>query len=93
MKLLSVSYLRVGAMLMVIYFHCLCHFATYWNAPEGLLVPEHDALGYLLNAIDMPMFIYISGYLYAYLYFRKNKYHDNAAFLRGKARRLMLLRA
>lgn len=90
MKLLPISYLRVSAMLMVVYFHCLCHFATNWSAPEDLLVPSHDAFAYLLNAIDMPMFIYISGYLYAYLYFGKGKYHDNVAFLRGKARRLLL---
>ena len=63
MKLLPISYLRVSAMLMGVYFHCLCHFATNWSAPEDLLVPSHDAFAYLLIAIDMPMFIYISGYL------------------------------
>lgn len=89
-RLTYISFLRVVAMTMVVLFHCLAYYSdSIWQYPDP------DVAGYgifarFLNVIDMPMFVFISGFLYAYLREAKGKYKDNMAFLTNKARRLMV---
>ena len=89
-RLTYISFLRVVAMTMVVLFHCLAYYSdSIWQYADP------DVSGYgifarFLNVIDMPMFVFISGFLYAYLREAKGKYKDNMAFLRNKARRLMV---
>lgn len=76
-------------MLMVVFFHSLCFYTHNWSYNE-IYAPVWQFIGSMLNYIDMPAFVFISGYLYAYLKLERGKYSDNTVFLKGKAKRLML---
>lgn len=81
--------MRVVATLMVVFFHCLCIYTPFW----GLIpfrVKDYYILADFLNSIDMPAFVFISGYLYAYLKLEKGKYVENKAFVVNKVKRLLI---
>lgn len=85
----SISHMRVCAMLLVVYYHCICFYTPVWDLPGALQVPIYESMAFSLNAIHMPAFVYISGFLYAYLYLYKGKYHDGVLFYVDKTKRLM----
>lgn len=89
-RLSYISFLRVVAMSMVVLFHCLAYYSdSIWQYPD----PDVEGYGifaHFLNVIDMPMFVFISGFLYSYLREAKGKYKDNMAFVKNKVRRLMV---
>ena len=89
-RLFYISFLRVVAMSMVVLFHCLAYYSdSIWQYPD----PDVEGYGifaHFLNVIDMPMFVFISGFLYSYLREAKGKYKDNMAFVKNKVRRLMV---
>jgi len=92
MNFAHISYLRVSAMLMVVLFHCLCYYTpTFgnfgWNAPQ---IPAYIYLSQIMDALDMPIFVYVSGYLFSSFYFRYDKYKDTRCFLKGKVKRLLI---
>ena len=89
-RLTYISFLRVVAMTMVVLFHCLAYYSdSIWPYPDPD-VAGYGIFAHFLNVIDMPMFVFISGFLYAYLREAKGKYKDNMAFLTNKAQRLMV---
>lgn len=75
-------------MLMVVFYHSLCFYTHAWGA-QYLFVPFWQFVASFLNYIDMPAFVFMSGYLYAFMKFEKGKYADNCAFLKDKAKRLI----
>lgn len=85
----EIVYIRITAMMMVVFFHCVCFYTHQWSYGE-LFVPEWQFTASFLNYIDMPVFVFISGYLYAYMKIEKEKYADNRLFLKEKAKRLIL---
>lgn len=85
----EIIYFRVVAMMMVVFFHCLGFYTHGWPFEE-LYVPAWQFVGSLLNYIDMPAFVFISGFLYAYLKLERGKYNDDKVFLKGKTKRLLL---
>lgn len=85
----EIVYMRVTAMMMVLFYHCACFYTHQWQFGE-LYVFEWQFVASFLNYIDMPAFVFISGYLYAYMKFERGKYADNRLFLKEKAKRLML---
>lgn len=66
MRLTYISYLRVMAMLMVVLYHCLCYYGV-WGYDDAVTVNAYSCLASFLNYIDMPLFVFISGYLYAHI--------------------------
>lgn len=85
----AISAMRVLAMLMIISFHSLCFYTHRWWNLGGIFVPIWDKTAILLNAIDLPMFVFMSGFLFGHLYI-KGKYQEWQPFLQNKARRLLL---
>ena len=85
----TISAMRVLAMLMIISFHSLCFYTHRWWSLGGIFVPVWDKTAILLNAIDLPMFVFISGFLLGHLYI-KGKYRKWQPFLQGKAHRLLV---
>ena len=85
----EILYMRVIAMLMVIFYHSVCFYTRIWGA-EYLYVPAWQFVASFLNYIDMPAFVFISGYLYAFMKFEKGKYGNERTFLKEKAKRLMI---
>ena len=85
----AISAMRVLAMLMIISFHSLCFYTHRWWRLAGIFIPVWDKTAILLNAIDLPMFVFISGFLLGHLYI-KGKYRKWQPFLQGKAHRLLV---
>lgn len=85
----AISTMRVLAMLMIVSFHSLCFYTHWWWSSGGIFVPIWEKTAILLNAIDLPMFVFISGFLFGHLYI-KGKYHKWQPFLQGKVRRLLV---
>ena len=64
----DISILRVSAMLMVVFYHCLCPYSI-WDGSDfyiGFHVPIWDVVDGMLAQIHLPIFFLISGYLYGY---------------------------
>lgn len=89
-KIESLAVMRVMAMFMIISFHSLCFYTHRWWSLGGVYIPIWDEIATFLNAIDLPMFIFISGYLWSYLYINKGKYKNKKVFILSKTRRLIV---
>lgn len=64
----DISILRVSAMLMVVFYHCLCPYSI-WDGSDfyiGFHVLIWDVEAGMLAYIHLPIFFLISGYLYGY---------------------------
>ena len=85
----TISVMRVLAMIMIVSFHSLCFYTHRWWRLGGTYIPIWDKTATLLDTIDLPMFVFISGFLFGHLYI-KGKYHERWAFIQGKARRLLV---
>ena len=88
-KIRTISVMRVLAMLMILSFHSLCFYTHRWWIFGGVYVPVWDKTATLLNAVDLPMFVFIAGFLFGHLYI-KGKYREWWPFIQGKACRLLI---
>lgn len=87
----DISILRVSAMLMVVFYHCLCPYSI-WDGTDfyiGFHVPIWDVVDGMLAQIHLPIFFLISGYLYGY---KRNLggYSDNVKFVKDKTLRVLV---
>ena len=91
--MIEVSIIRVVAMAMVVAYHCLYPLAfgssAYWPYDLQSLDPVSNICRFL-NSIDMPAFVFISGYLYASIKIQKNGYSRKRTFVVKKAKRLLI---
>lgn len=85
-KIISISYMRVTAMLMVVALHSLCYYGN-WGFRECVIQSYLD-FSSLLNDIAMPIFMCISGYLFV----RSIERHEQKKriFLMVKFKRLII---
>ena len=88
MRLTYISYLRVMSMLMVVLYHCLCYYGV-WGYDDAVTVSAYTCFARFLNYIDMPMFIFISGFLYAHV-LKWGGYNNLWDFIRNKCKRLLV---
>lgn len=87
----DISLLRVSAMLMVVFYHCLCPYSI-WDGSDyfiGFHVQTWDVVAGMLSQVHLPIFFLISGYLFAY---KRNMggYDDNIKFVKDKAARVLI---
>lgn len=87
-KNIAVVYIRVVAMLMVVYYHCLCFYTLRWGY-NMCNIEFYEQAVELLNRIDIPAFVFISGYVFSLNYFR-GKYDSTLGFLYKKGLRLLI---
>lgn len=91
-KILAISSLRVIAMFLIVFYHCYAYyFHPIWHSryPDGLIVDEYKGIIWL-NYLHLPIFVFISGFLYGYqsFYYGTNeKFH---IFLIKKIKRLII---
>lgn len=79
---------RVIAMTMVVFYHCTCYYASpTWPFGEGPYNSIMKVLTTLMGGIHMPVFVFISGYLYWGLK-HKGHYDSLLLFYKNKALRL-----
>lgn len=88
MRNLQVSYFRVGAMMIVIIYHCLCYYGVWADSP--ITNPIYVGLCKFMNSIDMPVFFIISGFLYADKLLNTEKYNNSTDFFKKKIKRLLI---
>lgn len=87
----DISLLRVSAMLMVVFYHCLCPYSI-WDGSDyfiGFHVQTWDVVAGMLSQVHLPIFFLISGYLFAY---KRNMGgdDDNIKFVKDKAARVLI---
>lgn len=87
MKNIALSYIRIIAMMMVVFFHCICVYCS-WN--KGI---HHSTIwiivGNWLNQIQIPLFVFVSGLLFSNIS-RKGRYDNALAFFYNKFTRLVV---
>ena len=86
----EISIMRVMAMTMIIAYHSLCFYSGRWTYMDAIDIPFWSRIAFFLNEIDLNMFVFISGYLYGYLYIFRNKYRHPSEVIRNKVIRLLL---
>lgn len=93
MKLTEVNYLRAFAIISIVIWHCLVCPLCAWSLIEPTV--QTNIVGalsrFLIPDANMPLFTFISGYLFAYLY-KKNaeKYGNFKPFFKAKFERLVI---
>lgn len=90
-RLLNVSILRVVSMFMIVLFHCMCFNADSWTVyPCALPNDLDDDVSSVVVSLALPVFFFISGFLFVFIYNHKNGYRDWKTFTLNKFNRLIL---
>lgn len=89
-RISAVSMMRVWAMTMIVAFHSLYFYTGLWWIHGGIKISVWANCARFLDSIDLSMFVFISGFLFGYLFLYKQKYRDRKAFIRGKILRLIV---
>jgi len=84
----KIVYLRAFAMLLVVLHHSLCFYTPYWHSTNSQ--KTHTVLVTIINAIDMPIFMFISGFLFGYNYSFLGKYQNKKEFIINKIKHLLV---
>lgn len=90
MRDIAIQQIRVAAMLIIVLYHCVCYYGI-WDEifPAALRFDTIEYWRALCN-VALNAFVFISGLLYAKLYFTKEKYRDSKAMFRDKVCRLLV---
>ena len=86
----EISIMRVMAMTMIVAFHSLCFYNGRWVKVNAIDISVWHKISSFLDVVDLNMFVFISGYLYGYLYIYRNKYQHPSEVIRIKAKRLLI---
>ncbi len=88
----EVDYLRIFATVSIVFWHCFYCPISIWQLIEEDSVIRFimKTYSYLMPDGNMPLFTFISGYLFYFLYKEKGKYRDFLPFLKGKVDRLLI---
>lgn len=87
----SISIMRVSAMLMIVFYHCLCYNAGVWSGFNNPVQYNPIAVAGIHNiaCVGLDAFVFISGLLY-YRISTTGKYDNNRSFLINKTKRLLI---
>lgn len=92
MRLLEINYLRAYAIISIVVWHCFVCPLDVW----GIITPTAETgimsfmARFFIPHANMPLFTFISGYLFAYLYANSSKYFRFRPFLKTKFERLVI---
>ena len=89
-NIVFVSLLRVASMFLIVLYHCLCFYAGIWWYMRTEVVPLWRFLAYPIVETGLTTFVFISGFLYGYLYCHKGKYRNSIQFWEAKIKRLII---
>ena len=87
----DISILRCSAMLMIVFYHCLCAYGV-WNDmtySADFSVPLWDVFIAIMRNIHLPLFFIIAGFLFGYKRIRGG-YEKLVKFTKDKFLRVML---
>lgn len=87
----NIIILRVFAILLVVYGHSIIYYSLNWNLYQPPSeFPMLDIIKRIIDFIQMPLFIFISGYVYSFNQIEKNRYNGFLALTKNKAHRLLV---
>ena len=85
-----ISLLRVSSMLLIVLFHSMCFYIGEWWYLGTNVVPLLKTIAFPIEQIGLTTFVFISGFLYGYMYIERGKYRDVLPFLNKKILRLLI---
>lgn len=89
-KLNEVVWLRVYAIVSLVAWHCYCAY-TSWGLATSPMDGYYSTFFRIMAPIaNMPLFTFLSGYLFCYLHVYCGKYKSFKGFLQNKFRRLLI---
>ena len=89
-KMQYVSVLRVCSMLLIVLYHSMCFYSGTWWHLRSEIVPLWKVISTPIEIVGLTTFVFISGFLYGYMYLERGKYRNVKSFLLNKFRRLMI---
>ena len=89
-KLQNVVILRSFAITAVVLYHCYCPWMYAWNWYVTPVRPFYSFIMDVMLVGRMPLFVFVSGYLFSHLYNDRKKYQDFIPFLSNKFKRLLV---
>lgn len=88
-RLNNIIYIRVIATIMVVAYHSLCLYTNRWDYMDTPHIIIYEHIAEILNRIDMPAFVFISGYLFSRQISRR-KFNSSTEIIWYKINRLLL---
>ncbi len=88
-QLYNIAYLRSIAIVIVVLYHAFCPYMFWHNFPSEYKIEYFSIFSVWLGA-RMPLFLFISGFLFSYLLNYRNKYQSFWGFLLNKTHRLFI---
>ena len=85
----NIIYIRFSATLMVVAYHSLCLYTNRWTYSDMPPIAPYEPFAEILNRIDMPAFVFISGYLFSQQLTRK-KFQSKIEMIVYKLKRLFI---
>lgn len=89
-KMQYVSVLRVCSMLLIVIYHSMCFYSGTWWYLRSEIIPLWKVISTPIEIIGLTTFVFISGFLYGYMYLERGKYRNVKSFLTNKCRRLLI---
>lgn len=87
----AISYMRVVAMLLVVFGHALGIYSSIVHWPfEKEVVWYWTDVSKVIYSVHMPVFFVISGFLYSHNFIFNNKYQDQKKFIIDKGKRVII---
>lgn len=89
-QLKNIIVLRSFAIIMVVLYHCYCPWLYAW---DWYSCPIRGIYSFLVETAlvgRMPLFVFVSGYLFSHLYLDRGKYRSFRGFLTNKIKRLLV---
>lgn len=89
---LEIDYLRAIAVILLVVWHCFFCTMFVWGvvSPQPDMMPFRILSAFFVVDAVMPLFTFISGYLFTALYTEKGKYRVFSAFVKNKVNRLLI---
>lgn len=89
-RLFDVTLLRAFAVLSLVMWHCYCPYICWGTAESPLNGFYTNLFTNIIPDANMPLFTFLAGYLFCYLYEEKGKYREFKGFLKSKVHRLLI---
>ena len=87
-RLADVTLLRSIAVISLVMWHCYCPYIS-WNMAVEVGIYSRLLTNIIPDA-NMPLFTFLAGYLFCYLFEEKGKYKEFKSFLISKINRLLI---
>lgn len=82
--------IKTTMMLLVVLYHSCVMWGGSWFAEPAVQSPALGVFAQWLNTFHVPVFVFTSGYLYAYLKGETNRYESTSVVIAKKAKRLLV---